>query len=74
MAAMESHRNAEGTYTRDPNALGEHGFTSSKVLIFLPYADDDGYCIEATSSTDTKLVFHASDTTSAPGEGRCPEG
>lgn len=74
VAAMESHRNTEGAYTKNLNALGEHGFASSKVLAFLPYADEDRYCIEATSSTDTELVFHASDTAAAPREGRCPEG
>ena len=72
--AMEDHRNAEGTYTQSPGALADHGFVSSEILILVPYADDDRYCIEATSSTDTKLVFAASDAAPAPRQGGCPEG
>ena len=71
---MQAHRSAEGTYTRNPNALGKYGFTSGQVLIFVPYADEDRYCIEAASSTDTTLVFNASDTGPEPRQGGCPEG
>ena len=71
--AMQAHRSAEGTYTRDPDALGKYGFMSGKVLIFVPYADEDRYCIEAASSTDTTLVFNASDTGPGPRQGGCPE-
>ncbi len=74
VAAMEDHRDAEGTYTQSPTALGEHGFISSEVLIFVPYADENRYCIEATSSTNTKLVFAASDAAPAPRQGGCTEG
>lgn len=72
--AMEEHRNAEGSYTRSPTALGEYGFISSEVLVFMPYGDEDRYCIEATSSTDTQLVFAASDAAPEPRRGGCPEG
>ena len=74
VAAMEDHRNAKGTYTQSPTALSEHGFTSGQVLIFVPYANKNRYCIEATSSTDTTLVFHTSKTVSVPRRGNCPEG
>ena len=71
--AMQGHRDAEGTHTRSPNALANHGFVSSKVLLFVPYADEDRYCIEATSSTDTTLVFAASNSAPAPRQGGCRE-
>ena len=72
--AMEDHRDAEGTYTQSPGALADHGFVSSEILVFVPYADKDRYCIEVESSTDTKLVFAASDSAPAPRQGGCPEG
>ncbi len=72
--AMEDHRNAEGTYTQSPGALADHGFVSSEVLILVPYADDRRYCIEATSSTDSDVVFAASDAAPAPRRGGCPDG
>ena len=74
VAAMEDHRNAKGTYAQSPAALSEHGFASGQVLIFVPYADKNRYCIEATSSTDTTLVFNTSQTVTVPRQGNCPEG